>query len=42
MEEAGGINVGVLPAKAALPEPEGLGGIGVRGHRHTGKGGVVG
>lgn len=24
LDEVGGINVGILPAKAALPQPEGL------------------
>ena len=42
LDEAGGINVGILPAKAALPQPEGLRGVGVSHHGHPGKGSVAG
>lgn len=42
VDEAGGIDVGVLPAEAALPQPERLGTVGVSHHGHPGKGGAVG
>lgn len=42
MDEAGGINVGILSVKVAFFESERLRGVGVSRYRYSGKGGIVG
>lgn len=42
LDEAGGVNVCILPAEAALTQPKGLRCVGVGGHRNPSKGGICG